>query len=149
MIPGTNPVAGFPPRSGATAAAIAKPKPPWPGHVGIKTTINSRVLLEDTALEAAGTASKVVSPTVAVPVTRPNIWPTETTTEGWHATPTSEIGTEVTTRAGLATSLAHVTPAEVEMLARPTVPVSRLPVHFLDLSLFCPCILITSIVKKM
>jgi hypothetical protein len=149
MVPGANPITRLPPWPATTATTtIAKTKPPRPWHVSIKSTINSRVLLEGTALEAAGAAGKVVGPTVAIPVTRSHIWATKATTKGWHATSTSKIGTIVTTGTGLTATLAHVTPTEVEVLAWPTIPVSRLPVHFVDSGFVAPCLLIMNIEKE-
>lgn len=77
--PGANPVSGFPSGAARAAAASAtKSEASHSRHVATFTKPTRRIILGSATLEAAGTASKVVSTAVAdatVPVTRSNVRP--------------------------------------------------------------------------
>lgn len=124
--PVANPVTGFP-TGAATATATANttptiPKAPRTRHVAVVPA--GWLLLQPTALEAAWAASKIMGsavPICAVPVTGANI--RACIPERWTAPTETSIISPVTW-SRLSTALARVPPLEVQVLARPAVPVS-------------------------
>jgi len=124
-VPSANPVSGFPSRSIATSSAPTKPSSS--SKIRIEGAPGGVHFLVHSTFEATRTASKVVGPAVsgsAVPITGTNIRPGE---PKWWATPPTETP-KITCGPGVPTTLARVTPLEIEVLAWPAVPVSW-PVH--------------------
>lgn len=133
IVPGTNPVTRFP-SGGTSTGGICKTKRGHSSrarHVEVEASCCSRhVVFESPTFEAARPACEIVGSTVsyaAVPVAGPHIGaavpePRPAPSAAVHQT------AEVAAAAaglGVAAALAHVPPLEVQVLARPAVPVSR------------------------
>ena len=103
------PVTSFPPSTNSTALSSAS-----------ATLACWEVPHDGATLEAAGAAGEVVVAAIAVPVTWANVQ------GGQHTTYTAAVS-ELQIRARGTAALTEVTAAEVEVLARVAVPVSRLP----------------------
>ncbi|GMN50053.1 hypothetical protein TIFTF001_019203 [Ficus carica] len=135
--PGANPVPGFPSRSasaaaGADGSATSQAEAAGAGHVAVEAA----VVLEGAALEAARAAGEVVGPAAAgaaVPVARPDVGAGGEAEGG--GSPPSEPSEVSAAGPRITAALARVSPLEVEVLARPAVPISW-PAHFFS-SFFC------------